>query len=58
MRALWRRFLAPVVLAAAVLSVAAPAQFAAAATVHSTIKVAPRACPQGTNWDNILHECV
>lgn len=58
MRAPWRRFLAPVVLAAAALSVAAPAQFAVAATVHPMVKVHPLACPQGTNWDNVLQSCV
>jgi len=58
MRALWRRSLAPLVLAAAVFSAVAPAQFAAAATVHPTVKIAPQACPAGTNWDNVLHMCV
>jgi hypothetical protein len=58
MRALLRRSLVPLILAAATFSAVAPAQFAAAATVHSTVKIAPRACPAGTNWDNITHTCV
>ena len=58
MRALWRHSLAPLVVAAAVFSAAAPASFAAAATVHPTVKVVHWACPAGTNWDNVTHTCV
>ena len=58
MRALWRHSLAALVVAAAVFSAVAPASFAAAATVHPTVKIVPRACPAGTNWDNVTHTCV
>ncbi len=58
MRALWRHSLAPLVVAAAVFSAVVPANFAAAATVHPTVKIVPRACPAGTNWDNVTHTCV
>lgn len=58
MRAVLRHSVAPLVMAAAVLSAVAPVQFAAAATVHPTVKVVPHACPAGTNWDNATHTCV
>ena len=56
MRALVRRSLAPLIVAAAVFSAIAPAPFASAA-VHQVTFI-PRACPAGTNWDNATHSCV
>jgi len=56
MRALVRRSLAPLIVAAAVFSAVAPAPFASAA-VHQ-VKFISRACPAGTNWDNATHSCV
>lgn len=58
MRAILRRYLAPLAVAGAVLS-AAPA-FASAATVpaaHPGIAV-DHHCPPGTNWDSALQACV
>jgi len=57
MRALLRRSLAPLIVAAAVFSAVAPASVASAAALHPG-KIAPRACPAGTNWDNVTHTCV
>jgi hypothetical protein len=53
MRALWRHSLAPLIMAAAVLSAAAPAQFAAAAVAHPHLYAdgSGHHCPPGTNWD-------
>jgi hypothetical protein len=56
MRALWRRYLAPLVLAAAALS-AAPAVFASAPATHAGVALATP-CPPGTNWDSRLQKCV
>ena len=57
MRALLRRSLAPLIVAAAVFSAVAPAPFASAAAVHQ-VKFIPRARPAGTNWDNATQSCV
>jgi len=57
MRAFLRRSLAPLIVAAAVFSAVAPASVASAAAIHPG-KIAPRACPQGTNWDNATQSCV
>jgi hypothetical protein len=55
MRALTRYALAPLFVAAAVLSAGVPAahQAAAAAAVHQV----RFECPAGTSWDNFLHIC-
>ena len=54
MRALWRLFLVPLAVAAAVLTGGAPGHLAAAPVHHS----APLAdCPAGTNWDHITMTC-
>jgi len=53
MRALWRRYLAPLAAAAAILS-AAPALAAPAA--HPSVALGG-ACPAGTNWDSTLNGC-
>lgn len=54
MRALWRLFLVPLAVAAAVLTGGAPGHLAAAPGHHS----APLAdCPAGTNWDHITMTC-
>lgn len=55
MRAVWRRYLAPLATAAAILS-AAPA-FATAPAAHPGVALA-RPCPPGTNWDSIKQACV
>ena len=58
MRALTRYALAPLFVAAAVLTAgaAAPASTAAAAA-HQVRYVPQIECPGGTSWDNILHIC-
>jgi hypothetical protein len=58
MRAISRRILVPIALAAAVFTIGGPAQFAAAATVHPAVKYIANDCPAGTNWDNITQSCV
>ena len=58
MRALTRRILVPIALAAAVFTIGGPVQFAAAATVHPIGKYTAHDCPAGTNWDNITQSCV
>lgn len=58
MRALWRHFLAPLVVAAAVLIAGAPAHSAGAAAAHpGHTALADGYCPAGTHWDGILHIC-
>jgi hypothetical protein len=54
MHAIWRRRLASLIAAAALL-VGVPAGLAAA-TAHSSGSLAD--CPAGTNWDNVTHSCV
>jgi hypothetical protein len=53
MRARWRLCLAPLIMAGAILSAGAPAQFASAAVAHHGITGSFHACPQGTNWDGV-----
>jgi hypothetical protein len=56
MRALSRRLMAPLLMAAAALT-AGPAYLATAApAVHSAALAKP--CPSGTNWDTIKQACV
>jgi hypothetical protein len=56
MRAFSRRLVAPLFMAAAVLTVG-PAYLATGApTVHSAALAT--ACPPGTNWDTIKQACV
>jgi hypothetical protein len=54
MRAIWRRRLASLIAAAALL-VGVPAGLAAA-TAHFSGSLA--ACPNSTHWDNATHSCV
>lgn len=56
MRALRRHFLAPLVMAAAVLSAGTPAFLASAAPVTHSAALS-RGCPPGTNWDTALQAC-
>ena len=56
MRALLRYALAPLFIAAALLSAGATAHTSAAAASHHP-RVAAVYCPGGTSWDNILHSC-
>jgi len=58
MRAITRHRLAPLVIAAAFLSVGAAAQHTAAVPAHRTAVLAIPYCPNGTNWDNYLQSCV
>ena len=58
MRAVTRRILAPIALAAAIFTIGGPVQFASAATVHPAGKYISQDCPAGTNWDNITQSCV
>jgi len=53
MRARWRLCLAPLIMAGAILSAGAPAQFASAAAAHHGISGSFHACPAGTNWDGV-----
>jgi hypothetical protein len=55
MRALWRYFLAPLVMAAAVFSASAPAHFAASANAAARPATG---CPSGTHWDTTLGTCI
>lgn len=57
MRALPRRLLVPLALAAALFSAGAPAAFAATAA-HPGTKYISQDCPAGTNWDNTTQSCV
>ena len=57
MRALRRVFLAPLIIAAATLSATGLAQHPAAPH-HASVAFAPRACPEGTNWNHTLNACV
>jgi hypothetical protein len=64
MRALRRPLLALLAAPAAVLLVGASAQLAgasahpAASAAHAIVKIVPKGCPEGTNWDNALQACV
>lgn len=57
MRALLRYALAPLAIAAALLSAGTPAHMPAAAAAPHLTKFVPLDCPAGTSWDNILHIC-
>lgn len=56
MRALSRNFLAPLIMAAAVLT-AGPAYLAASGPVAHSAAMS-KGCPAGTNWDTVLQACV
>ena len=56
MRALLRYALAPLFVAAALLSAGAAAHTPVAAASHHP-RVVAFDCPGGTSWDNILHIC-
>jgi len=56
MRALWRHCLAPLAMAAAVLSAGVPAHLSATAPAHPSAAVF-QDCPAGTNWDHITMTC-
>ena len=55
MRARWRRVLAPLIMAAAILSAGASAHLAGAAPAHHGSPLAD--CPPGTNWNHITQTC-
>jgi hypothetical protein len=57
MRALTRRFLAPLAMTAAVLAAGVPALMHAGPAAHHTAALA-QSCPPGTNWDTIKQACV
>lgn len=57
MRALLRYALAPLFIAAALLSAGATAHTSAAAAASHHPRVAAFDCPGGTSWDNILRIC-
>jgi hypothetical protein len=57
MRALLRYALAPLFIAAALLSAGATAHMSVAAATSHQLRVAAVHCPGGTSWDNILHIC-
>jgi hypothetical protein len=57
MRALLRYALAPLFIAAALLSAGATAHMSVAAATSHQPRVAAVHCPGGTSWDNILHIC-
>lgn len=56
MRALTRHFLAPLAMAAAILSAGVPALLHTGPAVHHAAALA-RGCPPGTNWDTIKQVC-
>lgn len=64
MRALRRHLPALLIAPAAVLVAGLPVHPAgtpahpAAAAAHAIVKIVPRDCPAGTNWDNALQACV
>jgi hypothetical protein len=55
MHAFCRYALAPLAVAAAIFTAAAPAAHAATAGAS---QVHPAACPGGTHWDDTTHTCV
>jgi len=60
MRAITRSRLAPLFVAAAILTTGLSAHLALAGTTtpHRTATEAGPICPNGTNWDDILQMCV
>lgn len=59
MRAITRSRLAPLFIAAAILATGLSADMAAGATTHHpAATVAAPSCPAGTNWDDVLQQCV
>lgn len=58
MRAITRSRLAPLFIAAAILTTGLSAHLAAGATTHRTATEAGPSCPAGTNWDDTLQRCV
>lgn len=58
MRAITRSRLAPLLVAAAILTTGLSASLAADATTHHTATEATPICPAGTNWDDHLQACV
>ena len=58
MRALTRYALAPLFVAAALLTAGAPAHASAATAAAHQVRPVPQIwCPAGTSWDNILQMC-
>jgi len=57
MRAITRSRLAPLLVAAAILTTGLSASLAAATTHHTATEATPP-CPAGTNWDDHLQACV
>ncbi|MGH3172859.1 MAG: hypothetical protein ACRDPF_03200 [Streptosporangiaceae bacterium] len=57
MRALLRYALAPLFIAAALLSAGATAHASAAAAASQHPRIGAFDCPGGTSWDNILRIC-
>jgi hypothetical protein len=57
MRALWRRILGPLLVAATVLSAGYQIQ-AATAWAAMPSAASPALCPLGTHWDNTTHSCI
>lgn len=58
MRAITRSRLAPLFIAAAILTTGLSAHLAVGATAHHPATEAGPYCPAGTNWDDILQACV
>lgn len=58
MRAITRSRLAPLLIAAAILTTGLSADLAVGATTHHTATEATPICPSGTNWDDTLQQCV
>lgn len=56
MRAVSRRFLAPLVMAAALVTISTPALVNGGHAGQHTAALA-RSCPPGTNWDTIKQVC-
>jgi hypothetical protein len=57
MRSNWRYRLAGLTAAVAVALAVGPASLALGSAAH-VAAASEQACPQGTHWDDILHNCV
>jgi len=57
MSTILRRYVMPVVAAAAVFAAAAPAHTHAASAARPGRVLADQICPDGSNWNNIINAC-
>ncbi len=52
-----RNIVAPLILAAAIITAGATAQHVAAPPAHHPAGLADQICPAATNWDNVINAC-